>query len=310
MKRLKKYLGIRAVRLGIMAVFVATFIGGPALGEHTGNSTLKSLDPTDFVVSVILSQEASVDTHLDEGNGDPTGDHDDDGDYDEGDYDEGNSWCNEWETGDGESCWECYENDALVDSGCYENGNDDDDSHGSVDDQWVCAEEEVEGGVCGYCEDQSTGQRDDWCYYYDDEYDFEGDYEFDEYDEYNDYDSDEHAYEFEDDYYEGTVGGEIDSQKDEMLRMLGKHISGSEWQRLAERQEYLLDEVQRKIENAEREIEWANEDGVDPSAMEDLKEEMEDMLARVESQISEVQAIEKIVVTEALAIEADVETLD
>lgn len=56
MGKLKKALGIRAVRLGIMAAFVATFFGAPSLGYVIENDTLQKLDPGKIVTSVMLAQ--------------------------------------------------------------------------------------------------------------------------------------------------------------------------------------------------------------------------------------------------------------
>lgn len=51
--KIKQLLAIRAVRLGIMAVFVATFFGAPALGYMTGNQTLQKLDLVEITADVL-----------------------------------------------------------------------------------------------------------------------------------------------------------------------------------------------------------------------------------------------------------------
>jgi subtilase family serine protease len=58
--KLKQLFAIRAVRLGIMAAFVATFFGAPALGQLTGNQTLQKLDLIEITADVLGVDETAL----------------------------------------------------------------------------------------------------------------------------------------------------------------------------------------------------------------------------------------------------------
>lgn len=57
MQKLKEYMAIRAVRLGLMAVLVATFVGLPSLKYYTGTQAFAKLDVIDLAASVFLAEE-------------------------------------------------------------------------------------------------------------------------------------------------------------------------------------------------------------------------------------------------------------
>ena len=57
MKKIGKYLGVRSVRLGTLAVMVATFVGLPALGRAINTDSFEKLDAVNFLSSVILAEE-------------------------------------------------------------------------------------------------------------------------------------------------------------------------------------------------------------------------------------------------------------
>lgn len=60
--KIKQLLVIRAVRLGIVAVFVATFFGAPALGYITGNQTLQKLNLIEITADVLGDTTVTVPT--------------------------------------------------------------------------------------------------------------------------------------------------------------------------------------------------------------------------------------------------------
>ncbi len=60
MKKVQKYLELRSVRLGALAVLVATFVGLPALGQAINTNAFQKLDAVNYLSSVILAEEYLV----------------------------------------------------------------------------------------------------------------------------------------------------------------------------------------------------------------------------------------------------------
>src|SRR3989338_8126097 len=57
MQKLKEYFAVRAVRLGVLAVLVATFVGLPSLKYYTGTHAFDKLDVVNMAASVFLAQD-------------------------------------------------------------------------------------------------------------------------------------------------------------------------------------------------------------------------------------------------------------
>src|SRR3989338_8655538 len=55
MQKLKEYFAVRAVRLGVLAVLVATFVGLPSLKYYTGTHAFDKLDVVNMAASVFLA---------------------------------------------------------------------------------------------------------------------------------------------------------------------------------------------------------------------------------------------------------------
>ena len=57
MQKLKEYLAVRAVRLGVLAVLVATFVGLPSLKYYNGTHAFDKLDVVSMATNVFLAQD-------------------------------------------------------------------------------------------------------------------------------------------------------------------------------------------------------------------------------------------------------------
>ncbi|MBI4127268.1 S-layer homology domain-containing protein [Candidatus Peregrinibacteria bacterium] len=64
MKKIRQYLGMRSMRLGALAVLVATFVGLPALGRAVGTTMFDKIDAVNYLSSVLLAEDYYMDPNM------------------------------------------------------------------------------------------------------------------------------------------------------------------------------------------------------------------------------------------------------